>query len=246
MRVPLVAVSLVLALSACTPAVSLTTRVHERPVLMAQAAPLAAQTDPQSAEVPSYGGGGRGASVTHPRPDVLPVEAPAPPVGSFVLGDSISLTPGVGPVLSSLGYTVVGVQGQSATDYYLSSNLSSSTAQAAPAWVIELGTNNSGSPATVAQLSRWIELIDSLRVSAQHVYWVLPYRPPTYGGGQADYNLDAFDAELIRLAGERPWLTTLDFAALARENLQWFEEDAAMHVHPDAAGQAALLRLIAG
>jgi hypothetical protein len=244
MRARLLASGLVLTLCACTPTVVLTTAVHERPLAAADVSRARVASGDETSRGSSASSGGRGASMPRPQPGLA--SSTAAPVGSFVLGDSISLTPGVGPVLSSMGYTVVGIQGQSVTDYYLSSNLSSAAAQSAPAWVIELGTNNSGGPAAVAQLSAWVDMIDALRSNSQQVFWVLPYRPPAYSGGQAVFNLDAFDAELSRLAAEKDWLTTLDFAGLARSNPQWFDEDTAMHVHPDANGQAALLRLIAG
>ena len=96
------------------------------------------------------------------------------PVGSFVLGDSISLSAGVGPVLARLGYPVMGIVGQSASDTYLRTHLSGATAQAAPAWVIALGTNNTADPADVARLAGWVELIDSLRS---------PRRPPAGATG---------------------------------------------------------------
>ena len=66
-----------------------------------------------------------------------------------------------------------------------------------------------------------------------------------YRGGMSAWTLDAFDAELARLADERPWLSVIDYASLARRNPQWFAADGA-HLHPDAVGQAALLALIAG
>ena len=101
------------------------------------------------------------------------------PVGSFVLGDSISLSAGIGPVLGRYGYPVVGLVGQSVSDGYLTTHLSSPAAQAAPAWVIELGTNNRGDESDVARLTHYVDLIDSLRTpgAKQRVLWVTPYRP---------------------------------------------------------------------
>jgi hypothetical protein len=170
------------------------------------------------------------------------------PEGAFVLGDSISLSAGIGPVLARLGYPVVGRVGQSASDAYLTEHLSSLTAQLAPAWVIELGTNNRGDAVDVARLSHWVDLVDSLRTpgARQKVLWITPHRPAAYVGGSSAWNLDAFNAELSRLAGEHRWLRVLDFDVLAKEHPEWFDADAAMHLHPDAAGQAALVALVAG
>jgi len=170
------------------------------------------------------------------------------PVGSFVLGDSISLSAGVGPVLGRYGYRVVGLVGQSVSDAYLTEHLSSAAAQLAPSWVIELGTNNRGDGGDVARLAGWVDLIDGLRTPGQRqrVRWVTPYRPADHAGAPQESELDAFNGELARLAGERRWLRILDFATLAKANPEWFDEDAALHVHPDAAGQAALVALVAG
>lgn len=190
----------------------------------------------------------QGSSPASPSGVDVPITTQAAPFGSFVLGDSVILSPGVGPALQQRGYIVAGTVGQGVSNGYLIDYLATEAAQSAPAWVIELGTNNSGDPGTVAALAGWVDLIDSLRNpdSPQHVYWVLPYRPAEYDGAMSAYPLDAFDAELVRLAGERKWLTTLDFASAAQANPQWFDADAAMHLHPDPAGQEYLLRLIAG
>ena len=187
-------------------------------------------------------------SSTSREPVDVPITTQPAPVGSFVLGDSILLSPGVGPVLQQRGYLVAGTVGQGASSGYLTENLTTGEALTAPAWVIELGTNNSGDPATVAALEGMVDLIDELRddVGPQHVYWVLPYRPAEYVGGMSAYSLDAFEAEIERLAKERTWLTALDFASAARANPQWFDADNAMHLHPDEVGQDYLLRLIAG
>jgi hypothetical protein len=142
----------------------------------------------------------------------------------------------------------MGIVGQSASDTYLRTHLSSPTAQAAPAWVIVLGTNNTADPADVARLAGWVELIESLRSpgARQKVYWVTPHRPPTYVGSKSTWNMDAFNAELRRLDGELGWLRIIDFDAVAKAHPEWFEQDTAMHLHPDAAGQGVLVALIAG
>jgi hypothetical protein len=168
------------------------------------------------------------------------------PVGSLVLGDSISL--GVGPMLARLGYPVMGIVGQSASDTYLRTNLTTPTAQAAPAWVIVLGTNNTADPADVARLAGWVDLIDSLRTPGerQKVYWVTPHRPPSYIGSKSRWTLDAFNAELKRLDALHGWLRVIDFDAVAKAHPEWFDQDAAMHLHPDARGQGVLVALVAG
>ena len=179
---------------------------------------------------------------------VVEITSDPAPVGSLVLGDSLLLSAGVGPVLQERGYIVAGTVGRGVSDGYLLDYLPTEPAQDAPAWVIELGTNNPGDPGTVARLEGWVDLIDSLRNpdDPQHVYWVLPYRPEEYHGPMDGFTLDGFNAELVRLADERPWLTVLDFAGAAEVNPQWFAADTAMHLHPDAEGQSHLLRLIAG
>ena len=190
---------------------------------------------------------------------VLPSPSPTPPanaavlggpapVGSFVLGDSVILSPRVAPVLSAFGYPVVGLVGQGASETYLRTHLSSPEAQAAPAWVIELGTNNRGDATTVAQIEGWIDLIDSLRTpgAKQKVFWVTPHRPAAYRGGSSEYTLEAVNLELARVAGEHRWLRLIDFDAIAAANPTWFDEDNAMHLHPDEEGQAALVALIVG
>lgn len=178
-------------------------------------------------------------------PNPYELGGPAP-VGSFVLGDSISLS--VGPMLARLGYPVMGIVGQSASDTYLRTNLSGPTAQAAPAWVIALGTNNTADPADVARLAGWVDVIDSLRTpgSRQKVYWVTPHRPPTYVGSKSTWNMDAFNTELRRLDAAYGWLRVIDYDAVAKLHPEWFEQDAAMHLHPDANGQGVLVALIAG
>jgi hypothetical protein len=178
-------------------------------------------------------------------PNPFDLGGPAP-VGSFVLGDSISLS--VGPALARLGYPVMGVVGQSASETYLRANLATPTAQAAPAWVIVLGTNNTADPADVARVAGWIDVIDSLRTpgARQKVYWVTPHRPPSYVGSKSSWNLDAFNTELRRLDDERRWLHVIDFDAVAKAHPSWFEQDTAMHLHPDSLGQGVLVALIAG
>jgi hypothetical protein len=178
-------------------------------------------------------------------PNPYELGGPAP-VGSFVLGDSISLS--VGPVLARLGYPVMGIVGQSASDTYLRTNLSGPTAQAAPAWVIVLGTNNTADPADVARLAGWVDVIDSLRTpgSRQKVYWVTPHRPPTYVGSKSTWNMDGFNTELRRLDTANGWLRVIDYDAVAKLHPEWFEQDTAMHLHPDAKGQGVLVALIAG
>ena len=180
-------------------------------------------------------------------PNPYELGGPAP-VGSFVLGDSISLSAGVGPVLARLGYPVMGIVGQSASDTYLRTHLSGATAQAAPAWVIALGTNNTADPADVARLAGWVELIDSLRTpgARQRVYWVTPHRPPSYIGSKSRWTMDAFNAELKRLDADYGWFRVIDYDAVARLHPEWFEQDTAMHLHPDGNGQGVLVALIAG
>jgi hypothetical protein len=177
--------------------------------------------------------------------DPAAVGQPAP-VGALVLGDSISL--GIAAELSRYGYPVIGLVGQSATASYLRMHLSTPLAQAAEAWVIVLGTNNSGSPADVAMLEGLVDVIDGLRTpgNKQQVRWVTPHRPPSYIGTKTSYNLDAFNAELSRLSSENRCLRVLDFDVLAKANPDWFDADTSMHLHPDSRGQAALVDLITG
>lgn len=167
------------------------------------------------------------------------------PVGSLVLGDSIALS--AAPQLTRLGYPVVGIVGRSATDSYLREHLTTPLAQQAPAWVIVLGTNNRGDDADVARLAGLVGLIDSLRTpgARQRVFWVTPHRDPRYAGGLAGWSLDAFGAELHRLAGEHRWLRVIDFAATARQHPEWYDADAG-RLHPDVRGQDVLAALIAG
>jgi hypothetical protein len=173
---------------------------------------------------------------------------PAPltvPVGSFVLGDSISLS--VAPALSRLGYPVTGRVGQSASDEYLRAQLSSPTAQDAPAWVIVLGTNNRGDETDLERLDDWLRTIRAARSGKprQPVFWVTPHRPEEYSGGMSTHTLDAFNEALREEARLRPWLHVLDFATLAEQNPQWYAADGA-RLHPDEEGQQALVTLIAG
>ena len=265
-------------LCACTPSMALTVATREAtppaassPVAVADAVPTPsapapiAEPSPENSSAPSSATpeafwAQEPAETKAPKADPTPSASPSrepvdvpistqpAPVGSFVLGDSILLSPGVGPILQQRGYLVAGEVGQGASSGYLTENLTTGEALTAPAWVIELGTNNSGDPATVAALEGLVDRIDSLRDPAfpQHVYWVLPYRPAAYVGGMSAYSLDAFEAEILRLAKERTWLTALDFASAARANPQWFDADNAMHLHPDEVGQDYLLRLIAG
>jgi lysophospholipase L1-like esterase len=164
-----------------------------------------------------------------------------------VLGDSISLSSGIGPVLGRYGYPVVGLVGQSVSDGYLTAHLTSQTAQDAPVWVIELGTNNSGAPGDVGRLAGWIDLIDSLRTPGdkQRVLWVTPYRPVS-SDARSQSALDDFNGELARLAAQHAWLRLIDFATVAKAHTEWFDQDSALHVHPDANGQGALVAMIAG
>lgn len=167
------------------------------------------------------------------------------PVGSFVLGDSISLT--VAPTLSRLGYPVTGRVGQPATSEFLRQHLTSTTAQEAPAWVIVLGTNNRGDEADIARLDEWLSTIKGLRNGRprQQVYWVTPHRPEEYTGGLREHDLDAFNEALRAAAAERRWLHVLDFSTPAEENPEWFAQDGG-RLHPGDDGQAALAALIAG
>ena len=181
-----------------------------------------------------------------PTPTPTPTASVAPaPVGGYVLGDSISLAAAAD--LSRLGYSVVGRVGQAITSDFLTTYLSSSQAQLAPAWVIILGTNNRGDDADVARVLDWVKLIKDLRTpgARQHVYWVTPHRPEAYSGGLSGSTLDAFNAELMTVASTRGWLDVLDYDSLATANPEWFAADGA-HLHPDAAGQRALAELIAG
>jgi len=217
----------------------------------ADALPGTAAPSPAPTPVPSV-------TVTPPPPLLSPSPQPSSgtlvdpaaigtpaPVGALVLGDSISLS--VANELSRYGYPVIGLVGQSASESYLRMHLGTPLAQAAGTWVIVLGTNNSGSPDDVAQLERLVDIIDGLRTRAakQQVRWVTPHRPEAYNGGRDAYGLDAFNAELSRLATERRWLRILDFDTIARANPQWFDADS-MHLHPDQEGQDALVALITG
>lgn len=203
----------------------------------ASSAPLASAGVAEPSETPSP------TLSSTPEPSV-----PAPltvPVGSFVLGDSISLS--VAPALSRLGYPVTGRVGQSASDEYLSAQLSTPTAQEAPAWVIVLGTNNRGDETDLERLDGWLRTIRAARSGKprQPVFWVTPHRPEEYSGGMSTHTLDAFNEALREEARLRPWLHVLDFATLAEQNPQWYALDGA-RLHPDEEGQQALVTLIAG
>ncbi len=162
-----------------------------------------------------------------------------------MLGDSISL--GVGPRLARLGYPVTGRVGQSVTDDYLTTYLTTPDAQQAPAWVLILGTNNPGDAGDIARIDGWLDELDTLRLAAdgQDVYWVTPYRDPRYSGGLDEAALDGFNAELARQAALRPWLHVIDFAAAAAFHPEWFDADGA-HLHPDDAGYGVLAAMVAG
>ena len=268
-RAVLGVVGATVALSACTPSIAMTNASRE--ATPAAASPTGAPSVPSSASpAPVDKPFNKPTVEPKPKPSSATPEAfwaeepasspperqavdvpitPAPAPGLWVvLGDSIILSPRVGPVLQQRGYVVAGTVGQGVSSGYLTENLLTMEAQGAPAWVIELGTNNPGDPATVAQLEAWVDLVDTLRseVLPQQVYWVLPYRPAEYVGAMAAYPLDAFSAEIERLADERDWFTALDFATAAEANPQWFDADNAMHLHPDEVGQDYLTRLIAG
>lgn len=180
------------------------------------------------------------ASTTYPA-----AEPSTAPPGSFVLGDSISLS--IAPGLSRLGYDITGKVGQSASVEFLRTHLTSPAAQEAPAWVIMLGTNNRGDESDLVDLRSWIREIRTARDGRprQHVYWVTPHRPEEYRGGMSTHTLDALNDALRAEAAQRPWLTVLDFDQIAREHPEWFAQDGA-RLHPDADGQAALVDLIAG
>ncbi len=111
-----------------------------------------------------------------------------------------------------------------------------------------LGTNNTADPADAARLAGWVDLVDSLRSPEvrQKVYWVTPHRPPSYVGSKSRWTLDDFNTELRRLDDEHRWLRVIDFDLVAKAHPEWFEQDTAMHLHPDAAGQGVLVALIAG
>ena len=189
--------------------------------------------------------------ISHPRSSAVRLGHPErrragpAPSGSFVLGDSISLS--VAPLLSRYGYPVTGRVGQSAHAAFLQQHLSRPDAQAAPGWVIVLGTNNRGDEADVARLSEWIDLVADLRTrgAKQQVFWVTPHRPEAYAGGMSRWSLRDFNDELGRLASEHRWLHVVDFDAQATAHPEWFAQDAA-RLHPNSDGQAALAALIAG
>ncbi len=225
---------------------------------VAESAPAPAPPSPESTAVvtsptpsPTMSTAPSTAPSTSPTPTptvsatpVAPEPSPAPP-GSFVLGDSISLS--IAPGLSRLGYDITGKVGQSASVEYLRTHLSSPAAQEAPAWVIMLGTNNRGDESDLADLRSWIREIRTARDARPrpHVYWVTPHRPEEYRGGMSTHTLDALNEALRAEAARRPWLTVLDFDQIAREHPEWFAQDGA-RLHPDADGQAALVDLIAG
>ncbi|MBI1351426.1 MAG: hypothetical protein GC156_09935 [Actinomycetales bacterium] len=260
MRLPVVLLT-ALAVAACTPASG---EALSRPASPAMSSPAAstagASTTAAStpaAPSPAHSTSASSAPVTSPpapstraplvatpAEDVPTGVGPAP-VGSYVLGDSISLS--VAPALSRLGYPVTGRVGQPASTAYLQAHLASSQAQQAPAWVIILGTNNRGDEADVARIDEWLQAVKDLRTKGakQHVYWVTPHRPDSYAGGLSDWSLDSFDAALALAASQRRWLDVLDFNAVAITHPEWFEADGG-HLHPDEAGQAILVGLIAG
>ena len=234
MRTLLALASAGILLAGCAPSVELTTNAGPSPSTVS-GSPTA---------VPSSGS----VSVADPSPSPSPsstLRAVFAPTGSFVLGDSISL--GVAPFLARLGFPVVGRVGQSATEDYLRTYLSTPQAQEAPAWVLILGTNNPGDPADVARIGDLLDVVDSLRdpSSPQDVFWVTPYRDPRYSGGLSDNTLDAFGAELATQASARPWLHVVDFAAAAAFHPEWFDDDGS-HLHPDDRGYGALAALVAG
>ena len=256
MRSPLLFLVAALALSACAPAVQGAQGVQSSATSTSPAGPSAS---PSSVAEPSLSPTPNPSASASASPSTLLSPSPTPPanaavlggpapVGSFVLGDSVILSPRVAPVLSAYGYPVVGLVGQSASETYLRTHLSSPEAQAAPAWVIELGTNNSGDATTVAKVAEWVDLIDSLRTpgAKQKVFWVTPHRAAAYRGGSSEYTLEAVNLELARVATEHRWLRLIDFDAIAAANPTWFDEDNAMHLHPDEQGQAALVALIVG
>lgn len=263
MRAALTLVAVVTLVTACAPAASSPADRSPSPAGSSVAVPAPGAASPPAQEgaasaIPPESGSPSGsASPSAPAtaaaaPAAGPPLPPNPyelggpaPVGSFVIGDSIAL--GVAPRLTGLGYPVVGIVGRAASDSYLREHLTTSLAQQAPAWVIVLGTNNRGDDADVARLEGLIDLIDSLRTAGdrQRVYWVTPHRDPRYAGGMAGRSLEAFGAELDRLAGERRWLEVIDFAATARLHPEWYDADAS-RLHPDARGQGVLAALIAG
>ncbi len=65
-------------------------------------------------------------------------------------------------------------------------------------------------------------------------------------GRSPGWTLDAFNAELKRLDAAYGWLRVIDYDAVARLHPEWFEQDTAMHLHPDGNGQGVLVALIAG
>lgn len=255
MRAVLVLVAAATLVAACTPAASAPALDATPSVagptpagqLASGAAGVTASETPEAAAPAPTGSAARSAAAA-PGPPLAPnpydLGGPAP-VGSFVLGDSIAL--GVAPQLTRLGYPVVGIVGRAASETYLREHLATPLAQQAPAWVIVLGTNNRGDDADVAGLEGLIGVIDSLRTpgARQRVFWVTPHRDPRYAGGLAGWNLAAFGAELDRLAGERPWLEVIDFAATAQLHPEWYDADAG-RLHPDGRGQGVLAALIAG
>lgn len=253
-HLPLLLAAATLAIAGCSAAQGAPTTAASSPAGAVAAESPASATSP--ADPPATGTPTTAApspSAVSPTPTPTPTSVVAPeavgspaPVDSLVLGDSISL--GIASDLSTYGYPVIGRVGQSASSAYLREHLSSDLAQRARTWVIVLGTNNSGSPEDVAALPDLVALIDSLRTpgAKQQVRWVTPHRPDAYIGTKTAYNLDAFNAELSLLAMSHPWLRILDFDILAKANPEWFDDDRAMHLHPNADGRAALVALITG
>ena len=231
MRTLVVLAAVTLAVTGCAPAVAFTTTDG-------------ASTSPSAAASSSTTLSAAPPAATAPA-ETDAAKAVVAPVGSFVLGDSISL--GVGPLLARLGYPVVGRVGQSVTEAYLQAHLTTPEAQEAPAWVLILGTNNPGDATDVAQLDGWLDLVDELRATGaeQDVYWVTPYRDPRYSGGLSEQGLAAFNTELARQSADRPWLHVVDFATVAALHPEWFDADGS-HLHPDDAGYGVLAALIAG
>jgi hypothetical protein len=227
-------VAAALLLVGCSPTIQLTTAPDDAARVTASA--ISPAPAPAPASSPADDAAGLAASPA-------PTLGSTAPVGSLVLGDSISL--GAAPFLTRLGYPVVGRVGQPVSDGYLETYLSTPEAKDAPAWVLVLGTNNPGADA--ARIGGWLDVLEGLRPAAAlpDVYWVTPYRDPRYSGGLAGQDLQEFNAELARQASVRPWLHVIDFATVAALHPEWFDADGT-HLHPDQAGYGVLTGLIAG